>query len=87
MRKTRKGLMDFTSQESVAPYGKAVPATTHIQDPSSAIHMKGSSANVKWDVGGETIQLYLLQGHTYRISITKASATSVVLLYWWLLAW
>ena len=68
MPKAIKGLMDFTSQESVAPYVKAVTATTNVQDPSRAIHMKGSSANVNLDVGGET-------------SITKASATSVVLLY------
>ena len=81
MPKAIKGLMDFTSQESVAPYVKAVTATTNVQDPSRAIHMKCSSANVNLDVGGETIQFYLLQGHTYRISITKASATSVVLLY------
>jgi|TARA_R110001606_G_scaffold8123_2_gene35755 hypothetical protein len=76
-----KNLMDFTSQESVAPYVKAVVATTNDQEPSRGIHMKGSSASVNLDVGGETIAFYLLQGHTYKISITKASATSVVLLY------
>ena len=76
-----KGLMDFSERESLAPYVKAVTATTNEQDPSRAIHMKGSSANVNLDVGGETVQFYLLQGHTYPISITKASATTVVLLY------
>ena len=76
-----KGIMDFTVQESNAPYVKAVVADTNDQDPCRAIHMKGSSASVNLDVGGETIAFYLLQGHTYPISITKASATTVVLLY------
>ena len=65
MPKPIKGLMDFTSQESVAPYVKAVTATTNTQDPSRAIHMKGSSANVNLDVGGETIQFYLLRIAVY----------------------
>ena len=30
MPKAIKGLMDFTSQESVAPYVKAVTATTNV---------------------------------------------------------
>jgi|TARA_R110002020_G_scaffold98471_2_gene234377 hypothetical protein len=76
-----KGMLDFTVQESVAPYVRAVVADTNVQDPCRAIHMKGSSASVNLDVGGETIAFYLLQGHTYPISITKASATTVVLLY------
>tara|TARA_Y100001951_G_scaffold24391_1_gene18805 strand:- start:86 stop:322 length:237 start_codon:yes stop_codon:yes gene_type:complete len=76
-----KGMLDFTIQESNAPYVRAVVADTDEQDPCRAIHMKGSSASVNLDVGGETIAFYLLQGHTYPISITKASATTVVLLY------
>jgi len=76
-----KGMLDFTVQESNAPYVRAVVADTDEQDPCRAIHMKGSSASVNLDVGGETIAFYLLQGHTYPISITKASATTVVLLY------
>ena len=76
-----KGMLDFTVQQSNAPYVRAVVADTDEQDPCRAIHMKGSSASVNLDVGGETIAFYLLQGHTYPISITKASATTVVLLY------
>jgi hypothetical protein len=76
-----KGMLDFTVQESNAPYVRAVVADTDEQDPCRAIHMKGSSASVNLDVGGETVAFYLLQGHTYPISITKASATTVVLLY------
>ena len=76
-----KNLMDFTEKESVAPYVKAIVATTNDQEPSRGIHMKGSSASVNLDVGGETVAFYLIQGHTYPISITKASANTVVLLY------
>ena len=76
-----KGMLDFTIQESNAPYVRAVVADTNDQEPSRGIHMKGSAASVNLDVGGETIAFYLLQGHTYPISITKASATTVVLLY------
>ena len=76
-----KGLMDFTEKESVAPYVRAVVATTNDQEPSRGIHMKGSAASVTLTIGGADVAFYLLQGHTYPISITKASATTVVLLY------
>ena len=76
-----KGLMDFSEKESAAPYVQAVVATTNDQKPSRAVHMKGSAASVTLTVGGVDIAFYLLQGHTYPISITKASATTVVLLY------
>ena len=54
-----KGLLDFTERESLAPYVKAIVATTNEQDPCRAVHMKGSSASVNLDVGGETIAFYL----------------------------
>ena len=76
-----KGLLDFTERESLAPYVGAIVATTNDQAPSRAVHMKGSAANVTLTIGGADVVFYLLQGHTYPISVTKASATTVVLLY------
>ena len=76
-----KGLNDYLVQESVAPYIKAVVATTNDQDACRAVHMKGSSANVTLTVEDVDVVFYLLQGHVYPICATKASSTDVVLLY------
>tara|TARA_Y100000361_G_C10904754_1_gene210898 strand:- start:118 stop:354 length:237 start_codon:yes stop_codon:yes gene_type:complete len=76
-----KGLNDFSAQESVAPYVKAVVATTNDQDACRAVHMKGTSADVTLTVEGTDVVFHLLKGHTYPISCTKASANTVVFLY------
>ena len=76
-----KGLNDYLVQESVAPYIKAVVATTNDQDACRAVHMKGSSANVTLTVEDVDVVFYLLQGHVYPICATKSSSTDVVFLY------
>ena len=76
-----KGLNDFSAQESVAPYVKAVVATTNDQDACRAIHMKGTSADVTLTIEDTDVVFHLLKGHTYPISCTKASANTVVFLY------
>jgi hypothetical protein len=76
-----KGIQDYTSQESVAPYIKAVVATTNAQDPCRAVHMKGTAADVTLTVNGADVVFHLLKGHTYPICATKASANTVVFLY------
>jgi len=47
-----KGLNDYTTQESVSPYIKAVEATGNDQDPCRAVHMTGTSATVTLYVDG-----------------------------------
>ena len=76
-----KGIQDYTPQESVAPYIKAVVATTNAQDPCRAVHMKGTAADVTLTVDGVDVVFHLLKGHTYSICASKSSSTSVVLLY------
>ena len=76
-----KGLQDYSINESVSPYIKAVVATQSDQDACRAVHMKGSSANVTLTVNDADVVFYLLQGHTYPICATKASANTVVFLY------
>ena len=76
-----KGLNDFPAQESLAPYVKAVVATTNDQDACRAVHMKGTSADVTLTVEDVDVVFHLLKGHTYSISCTKASANTVVFLY------
>ncbi len=76
-----KGLNDFSAQESVAPYVKAVVATGSTQDACRAVHMKGTAANVTLTVEGSDVVFHLLKGHTYPISCTKSSSTDVILLY------
>ena len=76
-----KGLQDYSINESVSPYIKAVVATQSDQDACRAVHMKGTSANVTLTVNDADVVFYLLQGHTYPICATKASANTVVFLY------
>ena len=81
MPKLPKVILDYSAQESVAPYIKAVVATTSTQDACRAVHMKGTAADVTLTIGGDDIVFHLLKGHTYPICATKSSSTSVVLLY------
>jgi len=76
-----KGIHDFTSQESVAPYIKAVVATGSAQDPCRAVHMKVADASVTLTVNGTDVAFWLLRGHIYPICATKSSSTDVVFLY------
>ena len=76
-----KGIQDYTSQESLAPYIKAVVATGSAQDPCRAVHMKAADAVVTLTVNDVDVVFWLLKGHTYPICATKSSSTDVVLLY------
>jgi len=76
-----KGIQDYTSQESLAPYIKAVVATGSAQDPCRAVHMNGASASVNLTVNDAVVAFWLIKGHTYSICATKSSSTDVVLLY------
>ena len=76
-----KGLQDYTVGESTSPYVSAVIATTNDQPATRAVHMKGTSANVNLTVNGEIVQFWLIKGYVYPICCTKASATTVVMLY------
>tara|TARA_X000001382_G_C3053138_1_gene141766 strand:- start:161 stop:397 length:237 start_codon:yes stop_codon:yes gene_type:complete len=76
-----KGLQDFSVQEGVAPYVKAVVATTNAQDATRAVHMKGTAANVTLTVDGSDVVFHLLKGHTYPICATKSSSADVIMLY------
>ena len=59
-----KGLNDFSAQESVAPYVKAVVATGSTQDACRAVHMKGTAANVTLTVEGSDVVFHLLKAST-----------------------
>jgi|TARA_R110000823_G_scaffold214153_1_gene344008 hypothetical protein len=76
-----KGLQDYTLEESVSPYVKAVVATTNDQASTRAVHMKGTAADITLTIDGVDVVFHLLKGHTYPISCTKASAATVVMLY------
>ena len=75
------GIQDYTAQESLAPYIKAVVATGSAQDPCRAVHMTAANASVTLTVNDVDVAFYLLRGHTYPICATKSSSTDVVLLY------
>lgn len=72
----------YTTQESIAPYYKAV-----VSDGSSvvaecrAVHMKGASAEVDLTMNGAVVSVFLIQGHTYPYACTLADSNKVVHLY------
>ena len=76
-----KGLLDYTAQESVAPYIKAVVATTDDQDACRAVYVL-VAGNYDLTVNGADVTFTgLLAGHIYPICATKSSSANVVFLY------
>ena len=76
-----KGLLDYTAQESVAPYIKAVVATTNDQDACRAVYVK-VAGNYDLTVNGADITFTgLLAGHIYPVCGTKSSSANVIFLY------
>ena len=76
-----KTMNDWTPQESLAPFIKAVVSDGSVVDPSRAVVNKGSGASVTLTIGGEDVAIYMLQGVVYKISATKSSSNNVVFLY------
>ena len=76
-----KGVQDYSVNESVSPYTKAVVATTSDQDACSAIYVKVAGA-YDLTVDGKAITFTgLLAGHIYPICATKSSSANVIFLY------
>lgn len=76
-----KGLNDFTVQESVSPYVKAVVATTNAQDESRAIYVKVAGEYTLTIDDADVVFTGLLAGHIYPVCTTKSSSANVILLY------
>jgi len=76
-----KSLQDYTAQESVAPYVKAVVATTNDMDACRAIYVK-VDGNYDLTIDGVAVTFTgLLAGHIYPVCATKSSSANVVFLY------
>ena len=77
-----KGIQDYTAQESVAPYIKAVQAVAGtVYDSCRAVFSKTSAAHVL-TVNGEAITFTTMQaGVIYPISATACTSTNVIFLY------
>ena len=76
-----KGLNDFTVQESVSPYVKAVVATTNAQDESRAIYVLVAGNYTLTIDDADVVFTGLLAGHIYPVCTTKSSSANVILLY------
>ena len=76
-----KGLLDYTIQESVAPYIKAVVATTSDQDACRAVYIKVAGNYVLTVNGVDITFTGLLAGHIYPICATKSSDANVIFLH------
>jgi hypothetical protein len=76
-----KSLQDYSAQESVAPYIKAVVATTNNQDACRAIYVK-VAGNYDLTINGVAVTFTgLLAGHIYPVCATKSSSANVIFLY------
>lgn len=76
-----KSLQDYSAQESVAPYIKAVVATTNDQDACRAIYVK-VAGNYDLTINGVAVTFTgLLAGHIYPVCATKSSSANVIFLY------
>ncbi|MDP6586212.1 MAG: hypothetical protein QF535_16295 [Anaerolineales bacterium] len=76
-----KGLQDYSAQESVAPYVKAVVATTNTQDACRAIYVKVAGEYTLTINDADVVFTGLLAGHIYPVCTTKSSSANVVFLY------
>jgi len=76
-----KGLQDYSINESVSPYIKAVVATTDDQDACRAVYVL-IAGNYVLTVNGVDITFTgLLAGHIYPVCATKSSSANVIFLY------
>jgi len=77
----QKGIQDFTVQESVAPYCKAVVSTTNAMDPCRAIYCKTDGGYVLTMNGEDVTFNNMLAGTIYELSITKSNSANIIHLY------
>ena len=76
-----KGLQDYSINESVSPYIKAVVATTNDQDACRAVYVL-VAGNYALTVNGAAVTFTgLLAGHIYPICATNSSSANVIFLY------
>jgi hypothetical protein len=76
-----KTMNDWTPQESLAPYIKAVVSSGAEVSPSRAIINKGDAGPVTLTIGGEDVAIFLNKGEIYPISATKSSSNNIIFLY------
>jgi uncharacterized YccA/Bax inhibitor family protein len=77
-----KGIQDYTAQESLAPYIKAVVAQAGVEvDPCRAVYTITAAAHVL-TVNDEDITFTgMLKGVIYPICATKCASVNVIFLY------
>jgi len=77
-----KGIHDFTAQESVAPYIKAVVAEAGVAvDPCRAVYTITGAAHVLTVNGVDITFTGMTIGKIYPISATKCGTANVIFLY------
>lgn len=76
-----KGLHKHTVQEAVAPYVKAVVATTNDQEECRAVYCKTGDAHVLTVNGVDITFTGMLVGRIYPIAATKCGSANVIFLY------
>tara|TARA_R110000765_G_scaffold196233_1_gene301885 strand:- start:92 stop:328 length:237 start_codon:yes stop_codon:yes gene_type:complete len=76
-----KGIHDFTAQESVAPYIKAVVSTQATMDACRAVYIGVGAAHTLTINGVDVDFTGMIPGTIYPISCTKSNLTTVIFLY------
>ena len=76
-----KGIHDYTAQESVAPYIKAVVSTASDMDACRAVYIKTGASHTLTIDGEDVAFTGLLPGTVYKFSCTKSNNANVIFLY------
>ena len=76
-----KGIHDYTAQESVAPYIKAVVSTTADMDACRAVYIKSGASHTLTMDNADIAFTGLLPGTVYKFSCTKSNTANVIFLY------
>ena len=76
-----KTLQDWSAQESLAPYTKAVVSTTQDMDACRAVYIKSGTSHTLTIDGVDVAFTGLIVGTIYPISCTKSNTANVIFLY------
>tara|TARA_Y100000593_G_scaffold76008_1_gene140322 strand:- start:45 stop:296 length:252 start_codon:yes stop_codon:yes gene_type:complete len=76
-----KGVQDYSVNESVSPYTKAVVSTTADMDACRAIYVKSGASHTLTINGVDVAFTGMLPGTIYPICATKCSTANVIFLY------
>ena len=76
-----KTLQDWSAQESVAPFMKAVVSTTNEMEACRAVYVKSGASHTLTIDGVDIAFAGMIPGTIYPISCTKSNNANIIFLY------